>query len=196
MAKTVYFSFHYERDILRVQQVKQHYVTKENYTEAGYFDGSLEEKAKKDGIDVVKKMIDKGMIGSSVLCVLIGQETYTRGWVDYEILRAVEKGMGVFGIRIHKLKCPNGGVDSMGSNPFSFLGYGTKNEKLNPMVKYDTGWKDAPMLGTIDVSAAAYLAGTNKPILDSLFAVYDWVNDDGYNNFGKWVDKAAKQANR
>ncbi len=41
MARTVYFSFHYQRDIMRVQQVKNHYVTKENYTEAGYFDGSL-----------------------------------------------------------------------------------------------------------------------------------------------------------
>lgn len=25
---------------------------------------------------------------------------------------------------------------------------------------------------------------------------YDWVNDDGYNNFGDWVEKAAKKAGR
>ena len=25
---------------------------------------------------------------------------------------------------------------------------------------------------------------------------YDWVNDDGYNNIGKWVEKATKQAGR
>ncbi len=101
MARTVFFSFHYQRDIFRVQQVKNHHVTKGTYTEAGFFDGSLEEKAKKEGDTVVKNLIDKGLIGSSVLCVLIGQETYTRRWVDYEILKSVQLGMGVFGIRIH-----------------------------------------------------------------------------------------------
>jgi hypothetical protein len=88
MPRSVFFSFHYDRDIMRVQQVKQHYITKGTYTEAGFFDGSLEEKAKRDGNEAVKKLIDKGLVGSSVLCVLIGQETYTRRWVDYEILKA------------------------------------------------------------------------------------------------------------
>jgi hypothetical protein len=46
---------HYDRDIMRVQQVKQHYITKGSYTETGFFDGSLEERAKKDGDAVVKK---------------------------------------------------------------------------------------------------------------------------------------------
>jgi hypothetical protein len=39
---------------MRVQQVKQHYLVKGTYTEAGYFDGSLEEKAKKEGDMAVK----------------------------------------------------------------------------------------------------------------------------------------------
>jgi hypothetical protein len=196
MARSVYFSFHYQRDILRVQQVKQHYITKDSYTEAGYFDGSLEEKAKKEGDAVVKRLIDNGMAGSSVLCVLIGNETYTRRWVDYEILKAVENGMGVFGIRIHQLKCPNQGADTPGANPFQYLGYGTKEGKMNPMIHYQSGWKDAPMLTPIFASAAAYLEDTNKPVLNSLFTVHDWVDDNGYANFGKWVEAAARQAGR
>ena len=36
--------------------------------------------------------------------------------------------------------------------------------------------------------------GTDKPVLSSLFSVYDCVDGDGYNNFGKWVEAAAKQA--
>lgn len=31
--------------------------------------------------------------------------------------------------------------------------------------------------------------------LPSKYATYDWVNDDGYNNLGKWVDAAYDQAN-
>ena len=77
MPRTVFFSFHYQRDIMRVHIVKNHYVTKGNYTAAGFFDGSLEEKAKKEGEDVVKRLINKGLNGCSVTCVLIGAETYT-----------------------------------------------------------------------------------------------------------------------
>ncbi len=69
MARTVYFGFHYQRDVFRVQQVKNHYVTKGTYTAAGYFDGSLEEKAKKESDTIVKNLIDRGMKGSTVLCV-------------------------------------------------------------------------------------------------------------------------------
>lgn len=196
MARTVYFGFHYQRDIFRVQQVKNHYVTKGTYTAAGYFDGSLEEKAKKESDTIVKNLIDRGMKGSTVLCVLIGQETYTRRWVDYEILKSVELGMGVFGIRIHQVKDPKTGTDTAGSNPFGYLGYGAKNGKMIPMIKYGDGWKDAPYLLPISSSAAAYLANTDRPVLSSLFSVHDWVDGDGYNNFGKWAEAAAKQAGR
>lgn len=196
MARSVFFSFHYQRDIFRVQQVKNHYVTKGNYIEAGYFDGSLEEKAQKEGDLVVKKLIDNGLYGSSVLCVLIGAETYTRRWVDYEILKSVELGMGVFGVRIHKVKDPKTGADVPGSNPFDFLGYGAKDGKLIPMVLYKTGWQEKQYLSPIWPSAAPYLANTNKPILNTLFSVYDWVDNDGFNNFGRWVEAAAKQAGR
>ena len=92
--------------------MKQHYVAKGTYAEAGYFDGSLEEKAKKEGDQAVKKLIDQGLKGSSVLCVLIGKETYTRRWVDYEILKSISLSKGVFGIRIHQLKDPNTGTDT------------------------------------------------------------------------------------
>ncbi|HTV74746.1 MAG TPA: TIR domain-containing protein [Candidatus Acidoferrales bacterium] len=196
MARTVYFSFHYQRDIMRVQHVKQHYVTKESYTEAGYFDGSLEEKAKKEGDGVVQRLIDEGLNGSSVLCVLVGKETSTRHWVYYEILKSVELGMGIFGIRIHQLKHPRDGIDTPGASPFDFSGYSESNGKMVPMIKYTDGWKNAPYLTSISPSAALYLKGTDKPILSSLFKTYDWVNDDGYNNFSKWVEAAAKQAGR
>ena len=196
MARTVFFSFHYQRDIMRVQVVKNHHVTKGNYAAAGFFDGSLEEKAKKEGDEVVQRLIDKGFNGCSVTCVLIGQETYTRRWVDYEILKSVELGMGVFGIRIHQIKDPKTGQDTAGSNPFKFLGFGERDEKLGPMIQYKDGWKNAPYLQTIERSAAPYLPSTGGPILENLFSVYDWIDNDGYNNFSKWVEAAARQAGR
>ena len=197
MARTVFFSFHYQRDVFRVQQVMNHHVTKGSYTNAGFFDGSLEEKAKKDGDQAVKNMIDKGMIGSSVLCVLIGNETWSRRWVLYEILKAIENGMGIFGIRIHQVKDPRTGADTAGGSPFYALGYGERQENIQPMINYkDGGWKNAPMLGEISRKAAPYLPATDSFTLDGKFAIYDWIDNDGYNNFGKWVEAAALQAGR
>jgi hypothetical protein len=144
------------------------------------------------------RLIDDGLNGSSVLCVLIGKETYTRRWVDYEILRSIELKMGVFGIRIHQLKHPQNGPDTIGSNPFSYLGYDKKNndDKIYPMIKYKGGWKDAPFLLPLSAPVTSTLRKFDNSILDTLFSVYDWIDDDGYNNFGNWVESAAKQAGR
>ena len=181
---------------MRVQIVKQHHITKGNYTTAGFFDGSLEEKAKAEGDDVVRRMINDSLDGCSVLCVLIGRETYTRRWVDYEIFKSIQFGMGVLGIRIHQIADPNWGTDVPGSNPFNYLGYGRKAGKLRPMIKYNSGWKDAPYQSLITESAAPYLLNIDRPVLSSIFYVYDWEDDDGYNNFGEWVEDAADQAGR
>jgi hypothetical protein len=142
-------------------------------------------------------MINNGLDGSSVLCVLIGRETYTRRWVDYEIFEGIELGMGVFGIRIHQIPSMNIGADVAGQNPFDYLGYGRNQNrpgKLLPMVKYESGWKDASYQSPITESVAPYLTGRDKPILSSIFSVYDWMSDNGYMNFAKWVEAAARNA--
>lgn len=32
--------------------------------------------------------------------------------------------------------------------------------------------------------------------LSRIYPTYDWVNDNGYENMGKWIEEAAKKANR
>lgn len=135
--------------------------------------------------------------------MLIGHETYKRRWVDYEIFKSIELGMGVLGIRIHQIADARiasnvmQGRDEIGPSPFDFLGYGRlKDDKLIPKIKYESGWKDAPYQDSITESYAPYLENTNRPVLSSLFAVYDWVDDDGYNNFSNWIEDAAEQAGR
>lgn len=197
--RRVFFSFHYERDIWRVNQVRNHWVVKterEDRQAAGYFDGSLWEEAQTKGEARVKRLIDDGLNGSSVTCVLVGAETYSRHWVDYEIFRSVELGKGVFGVRVHNLKDQNGTVDVRGNNPFRFLGFVPDGQKLKPMAKYKSGWKTFTKVPSISPSAAPYLTAGSKPTLSSLFPVYDWVGDDGYHNFSAWVSAAAKKAGR
>lgn len=56
------------------------------------------------------------------LIVLIGTNTYSRPWVQYEIRKAWEDKKAMFGIYIHNLECPNTGQCSKGDNPFDILG--------------------------------------------------------------------------
>lgn len=196
----VFFSFHYQRDIWRVNVVRNHWVAKDDRQAAGYFDGSLWEKSQAEGVAKVKKLIDDGLNGSSVCCVLIGNETADRYWVHYEIFRSIELGKGVFGVRIHGIKDKEQRLDAAGVSPFEWLGYGTNEQqhpgKMIPMVKYTTGWVKHTEAEPISAAAAAYLRPNTNPILSSLFSVYDWVAGDGYTNFAAWAQAAAKQAGR
>ena len=196
--RRLYFSFHYQRDIQRAQRVKNHWVTKGTQRAAGFFNNSLEEKAKTHGDYALKRLINAGMRNSSVTCVLIGAETWSRRWVRYEIFRSVAEGKGVFGVRIHNIKNLNGWTDYFGGNPFAYMGYGRKqgSNKLWPMVYDGVRWRYYDLAELIDATAARYLQGYSYPRLDMLFPVYDWVLDDGYRNFSFWVTRAAQQAGR
>lgn len=116
MARKVFFSFHYERDIWRTNVVRNSGVV-EGSAAAGFHDGSLWEEAKKKGDAEVKKLIDAGLIGTSVTVVLIGAETARRKFVDYEIEKSIARGNGLLGLYIGGIKDQNGNTDAQGSAP-------------------------------------------------------------------------------
>jgi hypothetical protein len=103
MARRVFFSFHYQDDIFRVNVVRKCGVVS-GTAAAGFQDASLWEKTKKKGTDAVKRLIDLGLQGTSVTCVLIGQKTANRKYVTYEIEQSVKKGNGLLGIHINDIK--------------------------------------------------------------------------------------------
>ena len=163
MARRVFFSFHYERDILRVGQVRNSWVTKPSIEAAGYTDSASWESLKKQGDEAVKRWINSQLDGTSVTVILIGAETSTREWVKYEIKQSYSKDNGLLGIYIHNIKGLIGQTDSKGSNKFGEIG------------------KD----------------NDGKPVYFSVdYPCYDWVNDDGYNNMGNWIEEAAKKAGK
>ena len=117
MARRVFFSFHYERDVWRAGVVRNSWLTKPDRETAGFFDAGIWEEAKKKGDAAVKKMIDDALVGTSVTAVLIGAETATRPYVKYEIDQSIARGNGLLGIRIHNIKDPSGKTDQWGANP-------------------------------------------------------------------------------
>lgn len=117
MAKTVFYSFHYERDVHRVQLVKNL-----NALEGQPLLNSQDwEKVRSGGAAAIEKWINEQMAYKKAVIVLIGNETATRQWVDYEIKKAWTDKKPLLGIRIHGLSSM-GTTDYIGGNPFTNAG--------------------------------------------------------------------------
>lgn len=186
MTKRVYFSFHYERDIWRVSQIRNSWVTKSDREEAGYWDAASWETIKKKGDVAIRNWIDDNMKGTSVTAVLIGAETSDRKWVKYEIEKSLEKGNKIIGIRIHNIKDNNGKTNGAGDLDFGLIDgehtfselypvydwvhdYGYQNfaswiEKTESTTN-DVGWLEA----VATVAVVAMFTGLVAGFISSLF---------------------------
>lgn len=78
---------------------------------------SLWEEAKSKGDDAVKRLIDDALVGTTVTCVLIGSDTASRRWVQYEISASEARGNGLFGVFIHNIEDQDGNAAPKGTNP-------------------------------------------------------------------------------
>lgn len=158
MARRVFFSFHYEEDISTSMTVRNSWVIKGKEA-AGFVDKAEFEKVKKQGNSAVYNWIDRQLKGTSVTVVLIGKETLNRKFVQYEIIKSIERGNAIIGVYVHRLKGfkPNYSLD--------------KCDKHTIIGKYSNG----------------------NPIYfdDICDGIYDYRLDDGYNNLGRWINRAA-----
>ena len=192
MAKRVFFSFHYQDVIdFRANVVRNHWMTKSDREEAGYFDASIWESAKKQGDTALKRLINGGLENTSNTCVLVGSDTYLRPWVRYEILKSFKRGNQLFAVHINGIKGKDQKTKSYGLNPLEYVGItfsadgrtATLWEKTNNQwVRYEKidGTADYPF----QVESQFRGNGYN---LSNWYHLYDWVGNDGYNNFSSWV---------
>lgn len=138
MARKVFFSFHYQRDVLRVTQVRNSWVIRSKGEATPFYDKAEFEQVKRNH-GGIERWIEQQMKGTSVIVVLFGAETHTRPWVRHEIKRSVELGKGLIAVDIHNVRAPNIGIDVQGRNPLDFV---TKDGfKLSQLYKtYDWVW--------------------------------------------------------
>ena len=120
MARRVFFSFHYQRDIWRANVVRNcgEFI---GTAAAGFSDASLWEEAKRKGDAAIKRMIDGALIGTTVTVVLIGAQTASREYVNYEIDKSIERGNGILGIHIHMIPDRTRQTDWRGAVPAKLL---------------------------------------------------------------------------
>lgn len=192
MAKRVFFSFHYHDVIdFRANVVRNHWMTKPNREQAGYFDASIWENAKRQGDVALKRLINAGLDGTSNTCVLVGSNTYARPWVRYEILKSFRRGNHIFGVHINGIKCKNGQTKLLGDNPLAYVGvtYSDDGRTATLWEKISGGWVkydkiDGSANYAVQVDSQFRGKGFN---LSNWYPIYDWNTNSGYDNFASWV---------
>ncbi len=117
MARHTFFSFHYA-DIVKVQQVRQAWVTKGTQTAAGVIDSAAFESIERQGDAAIKRWIRSELEGTTVTVVLIGAQTSFREYVEYEIDQSWHRGNGLLGVTIHNMKGFDGRTSGKGLSPF------------------------------------------------------------------------------
>jgi hypothetical protein len=189
MAKRVFFSFHYQDVIdFRANVVRNHWLTKDR-EDAGFFDASIWEEAKKKGDLALKRLINDGLDNTSVTVVLIGSDTFNRKWVRYEIIKSLSKGNKIIGVNINGIKSKLGHTKQSGPNPFDYLGleYSNDGKNLSFWECNDCKWVPYDGLDPYSISEAKEYYKGKRFKLSHFYDTYDWVNDDGYNNFSSWI---------
>lgn len=194
MAKKVYFCFYYQDVIdFRANVVRNHWVMKPDRESAGFFDASIWESAEKIGDVAIKRIINNGLNNTTVTCVLIGSQTYNRPWVRYEILKSLKRGNKIIGVHINSIKGKDQRTKTKGYNPFKYLGvtYSQSGETITLFEKVNVKWEkykeiDGNASYRIHQKPSEYRG--NGYNLASFYPVYDWIDNDGYNNFSRWVN--------
>lgn len=135
----VFYSFHFENDVMRVQQIRN----------IGSIEGNSAttpnewEQLKRNGKTAVENWIHKNMSYKRCVIVLIGADTASRPWVRHEIEKAWNDGKALLGIYIHNIKCPRKGTSEKGDNPFDKFSF-SDGKKMSTLVPcYDPNPQNA-----------------------------------------------------
>jgi hypothetical protein len=189
MAKRVYFAFHYQDVIdFRANVVRNHNLIG-GAQKAGYFDASIWEEAKRTSALALKRLINSELQNTTVTAILIGSSTYARPWVKYEIFKSIERGNSVIGIHINSIAGRDSRTKPLGPNPFDYLGLaiGSTGQRATPRQWNGTEWIDYSELGTFEINEQPTDKRGRGFKLSHWLPVYDWIADNGYENFDSWI---------
>lgn len=199
MARRTFFSFHYTPDVWRAWNVRNSWMTKPDRSDAGFFDSSVFEASKRENDDALKNFLRKGLENTSVTCVLAGSNTWKRRWVRYEIARSIIKGNGLLTVHIHGIKDKDENTSTKGHDPLAQMGVYKSGGSI-----YLAEWKDGKWVKYSDYTLAIperdlwFSAPATESVvqISSHCMAYDYVQQQGYQNIGGWIETAAGLAGR
>lgn len=199
--RRVFFSFHYQEDINRVNIVRNSWLTKQGQDNKplGFYDASLWESAQRKDAESLKDLIRGGVENTSVTAVLVGQYTFARRWVKYEIARSVVRGNGLVAVRVSGLRCMQTQLyGTPGPNPLDYVGVFQQENGQTILCEHNGSQWRAYGDHTIAVPWPKFLAPRKMvPVpLSAGTILYDYAQQNGYENFPGWVALAADSVGR
>lgn len=207
--RSVFYSFHYE-DVIRVNNVRHTEQFKAKILEVpqSHYDRSLWESSKRTNPESLKSLIREGVKNTSVVCVLIGTQTWARPWVRYEIARSVIDQKGLLAVDLnsinhHRDRCPH----PLGPNPLSYVAVGKMQDGTYrlfekkacfvngqwqwPWDRYVDHMAAVPLPKYLPIPAVGYVSP-----LDLGAYRYDSCGDNVWKNMPAWLNLAAARAGR
>ncbi len=149
----VFYSFHFDNDVFRVQQVRNMGAIEDNSPVSP----NEWEQIRRRGDASIQKWIDDNMSYRRCVIVLVGSDTANRKWVQYEIKKAYDSGKGLFGVYVHNLRDPRNGTSWQGSNPFDGFTINNGQQRLSSVIPcYDPGYDAYKVIAT---SMSSWVAG-------------------------------------
>lgn len=115
MAQSAFFSFQYEPDNWRVQQV----MNMGAVTGGSAFTPQDWEAVRYKTDAAIETWIHDQMLYTRAVIVLVGATTAESRWVKHEIIKAWNDRRPLVGVRIHGLRDKNGYFSSAGADPFA-----------------------------------------------------------------------------
>jgi hypothetical protein len=208
--RMAYFAFDFD-DVMRVNNVRQS--GKIGYRimprSRGFLDRSVWESRNINTAPGLKQLMQGAMKFSSVVCVLVGTNTWFSRWVRYEIALAVVNERGLMAVDLNSInhnhsKAP----DRLGINPLNFMGVrkdesGSWHLVERAAVEFADGnvgfiWRwyedyqpPVPRPKFVPESEAGIIVP-----LSARTERYDFISHNGSKNIGSWLDMAALAAGR
>src|SRR5690606_2417372 len=103
MAKKSYniFISHYEKDDRYVQSLKNRLIESGKEVRNFSVDSTKHKDGRRPSDKVIARLLSMRIKACSTFICLIGQDTHTRPWVNFEIRKAYQEGKKVIGIYTH-----------------------------------------------------------------------------------------------
>jgi hypothetical protein len=174
----------------RADVVRKHWLAQPDREDAGFFDALEWGEATLAGPPTIRGLLAKALDNTSVTCVLIGPETAGQRWVRYEIVQSIQRKNLLVGVHINGIPDRMQRTTARGKNPLEELAIAVADDgasirvlhyRQNAWLPYQDnhGWKLAK-------PAPEHRRGKTIT-LSSFYRVYDWVADNGRENFDKWI---------
>ena len=114
--RRVYFSFDYERDLERVNKIREIPGVVVGCS-AGFHNSEVWETANRRGDPAVRGLVKDALNNTTVTVVCLGHMTAYRKYLTYELEQSLERGNGILGIKISHVTNKSGETDEEGYVP-------------------------------------------------------------------------------